>query len=448
MPPTTGPCEDARVTSISDTPMPPYTVHLSDGSSGEVEFGYTEGLLDVLGHELLVWTRPTDGIDPGLDWPGPKAGRRAVQNTCFRIFTAVEQGAFGYNTPLEFDLPNGTTVLTVREPETAEAVHANALAPHTPVARVGWELRRNDFGPLLPVSAAELPGLIRKCREVVNRLPWDATVPHDLTIDAASLGADSFPVSDTYGPASPLVRAVAASLVMADEVVVGGLLDNAYLLRDVGESQHWFDSRLSAIARGAGRSAAVSRCEELARSMSIATPKDTNAERLEMAVRVTLKTAALHDRLNAADRMRGYGPWETSHYFPERPPGQAATEETIASVEAALAALSPAALAEIVERHGDESGYEDLDIYAVTHRTGLPRGHRLLEELSDRAGRHVEEVRPLTTTLLSATAWRMEDGEGDDDTSAYVGWGLVDEYGDLLPSLELLLRLGPRPEDY
>jgi hypothetical protein len=174
----------------------------------------------------------------------------------------------------------------------------------------------------------------------------------------------------------------------------------------------------------------------------------SDAERLEMAVRVTLKTAALHDRLDDADRMRGYGPWETSLYFPERPPGQAATEEAIASVEAALSALSPTVLAEVVDRHGDESGFEDLDIYAVTHRTGLPPGHPLLGELSDRTSRHVEEVRPLTTTLLSATSWRMEDGESDDDTSAYVGWGLVDEYGDLVPSLELLLRLGPRPEDY
>lgn len=428
--------------------MPPYTVHLSDGSSGEVEFGYTEGLLDLLGHELLVWTRPTDGMDPGLDWPGPKAGRRAVQNTCFRIFTAVEQGTFGYNTPLEFDLPNGTTVLTVREPETAEAAHATALAPHTPVARVGWELRRNDFGPLLPVSAAQLPGLVRKCREIVDMLPSHAAVPHDLTIDDASLGEDGFPVSDTYGPASPLVRAVAASLSTADEVVVAGLLENARLLLDGGDSQHRFDSLLSSIARGAGRSAAVSRCEGLAKRLPIAAPDDADAARLEMAVRVTLKTAALHDRLDDADRMRGYGPWETSLYFPERPPGQAATAETIASVEAALAALSPGALAELVERHGDESGFEDLDIYAIKHRTGLPARHRLLEELSDQTGRHVEEVRLLTTTLLSATAWRMEDGESDDDTSAYVGWGLVDEYGDLLPSLELLLRLGPRPEDY
>ena len=436
------------MTSTSDMPVPPYSIHLSDGSSGEVDFGYTEGLLDVLGHELLVWTRPTDGIDPGLDWPGPKAGRRAVQNTCFRIFTAVAQGAFGFNKPLEFDLPNGTTVLTVREPETAEAVHATALAPHTPVAQVGWELRRNDFGPLLPVSAAELPGLIRKCREIVDKLPLGAAVPQDLVVDGDSLDEHSFSVSDVYGPASPLVRIVAASMVAADEAVVGGLVYNAHLLRDVGESQHRFDSRLSAIARGAGRTTAVSRCEELATTLPVSASDGDDAERLEMAVRVTLKTAALHDRLDDADRMRGYGPWETSLYFPERPPGQAATEETIASVEAALSALSPAVLAELVDRHGDESGFEDLDIYAVTHRTGLPPRHPLLEEISDRTGRHIEEVRPFTTTLLSATAWRHEDGEGDDDLSAQIGWWLVDEYGDLLPSLELLLRLGSRPEDF
>jgi hypothetical protein len=430
---------------MPDPAMPPYTVHLSGGSSGEVEFGYTEGLLDVLGHELLVWTRPTDGIDPGLDWPGPKAGRRSVQNTCFHIFTALEQGTLGFDKPLEFDLPNGTTVLTVREPETAEALHAVALAPHTPVAPVGWELRRNDFGPLLPVNDAELPALIRKCRQIADKLPLDATVPHDLIIDADSLDEHSFPVSDVYGPASPVVRLVAASMVTADEPVIRGLVYNAYILRDAGESQHRFDSRLSTIARGAGRSSAVSRCEELAKTLPIATPDDTDAEHLEMAVRVTLKTAALHDRLDDDDRMRGYGPWETSLYFPERPPGQEATEETIASVEAALAALTPAALAELVERHGFESGFEDLDIYAITHRTGLPAQHPLFEVWADRCVRHVEDVRPLATTLLSATAWRLQDGE-DDDLSAQIGWWLVDEYGDLLPSLELLLRLGPRPE--
>lgn len=436
------------MTSTPDPAMPPYSVHLSDGSSGEVEFGYTEGLLDVLGHELLVWTRPTDGIDPGLDWPGPKAGRRSVQNTCFHIFTALEQGTFGFNKPLEFDLPNGTTVLTVREPATAEALHAVALAPHTPVAPVGWELRRNDFGPLLPVSDAEIPALIHRCRQFADKLPLDATVPHDLVVDADSLGEHSFSVSDVYGPASPLVRIVAASMVAADEAVVGGLVYNAHLLRDVGESQHRFDSRLSAIARGAGRTTAVSRCEDLATTLPITASDGDDAERLEMAVRVTLKTAALHDRLDDADRMRGYGPWEISLYFPERPPGQEATEETIASVEAALAALTPAALAELVDRHGFDSGFGDLDIYAITHRTGLPRDHPLLEQWAERSAKHVEDVRPFVTTLLSATAWRHEDGEGDDDVSAYVGWGLVDEFGDLLPSLELLLRLGPRPEDY
>jgi hypothetical protein len=424
--------------------LPSFSVHMNDGPEGTQEFGYSEGLLETLGHELLVWTRPTEGMDPGLDW---SRGRRGVQVLCRDILDAAARGEFAVGKPLERDLPNGTIVLTVRAPETALALEASALAPHTPVAPVGWELRRDDFGPLLPVSPNELPGLVRKVREVIAALPQHADVPDHLVVDAEALGDDSFSISDAFGPASPLVRAMAASIATADEHVVGGLLDNAYRLRDVGESQHLFDSRLSSIARGAGRSAAVSRCEELAKTLPIVTPDDTNAERLEMAVRVTLKTAALHDRLDDADRMRGYGPWETSVYFPERPPGQAATDGTIVSLEAALAALTPAALAELVDRHGLDSGFGDLDTYAVTHRTGLPRRHPLLELWADRSVRHVQDVRPLATTLLSATAWRHEDGEGDDDTSAYVGWGLVDEFGDLLPSMALLLRLGPRPAD-
>lgn len=425
--------------------LPSFSVHMSDGPEGNQEFGYSEGLLEPLGHELLVWTRPTEGMDPGLDWP---RGRRGVQVLCLDILDAVARGEFAVDKPLERDLPNGTIVLTVRAPETALALEASALAPHTPVAPVGWELRRDDFGPLLPVSPTELPGLVRKVREMIAALPPHADVPAHLVVDADALGDEGFSIFDAFGPASPLVRAMAASIATADELVVGGLHNNAYLLRDVGESQHLFDSRLSRIARGAGRSAAVSRCEELAKTLPIATPDDANAERLEMAVQVTLKTAALHDRLHDADRMRGYGPWETSLYFPERPPGQASTDETIASVEAALAALTPTTLAELVDRHGLDSGFGDLDIYAITHRTGVPAQHPLLQVWADRCARHVEDVRLVVTTLLSATAWRMEDGEGDDDTSAYVGWGLVDEYGDLLPSLELLLRLGPRPEDY
>lgn len=425
--------------------LPSFSVHMSEGPDGTQEFGYSDGLLEPLGYELLVWTRPTEGMDPGLDWP---RGRRGVQVYCLDILDAVARGEFAVGKPLERDLPNGTVVLTVRAPETALALEASALAPHTPVAPVGWELRRDDFGPLLPVSPTELPGLTRKVREVIAALPPHADVPPNLVVDADALGDESFVLFDAFGPAGPLVRAMAASIATADELVVSGLLYNDHLLRDVGESQHLFDSRLSRIGRGAGRSAALSRCEELAESLSIATPDPTNAERLEMAVRVTLKTAALHDRLYDADRMRGYGPWETSLYFPERPPGQAATDETIASVEAALAALTPTALAELIDRHGPDSGFGDLDSYAITHRTGLPPRHPFLDLCADRSVRHVEDVRPLLTSLLSATAWRHEDGEGDGDTSAYVGWGMVDEYGDLLPALDLLLRLGARPEDY
>lgn len=423
---------------------PPFTVHMSDGPEGTEEFGYTEGLLETLGHELLVWTRPTEGMDPGLDWPG---GRRGVQVACLDVLDAVARGSFAPHEPIVRTLPNGLMILTVREPDTALDLEAVALAPHTPVARVSWELQRDDFGPLLPVSPEGLPGLIEKCRAFVRMLPADAVVPAEFVVDVDRLGHQSFPINDVYGPAGPLVRAVATSITAADAATVGGLLINAHLLRDVGESQHRFDSRLSKIARGAGRSTAVSRCEELAKALHIATPENANVEWLEMALRVTLKTAALHDRLNEADRMRGYGPWETTLYFPERPPGQAAEENIIASVEAALSALTPAALVELVDRHGVDGGYEDLDVYAICKRTGLPPRHPLLELYADRTAKHVEDVRPLLTSLLSATAWRNEDGEDDDTASAYVGWGMVDEYGDLLPALSLLLRLGPRPED-
>lgn len=423
--------------------LPSFSVHMSGGPDGTQEFGYSDGLLEHLGHELLVWTRPTEGMDPGLDWP---RGRRGVQITCLDILDAASRGEFAIDKALERDLPNGTVVLTVRAPDTALALEASALAPHTPIAPVGWELRRDDFGPLIPVSQLELPGLVSKVLEVSATLPPHADVPGDLVLDAEALSEESFPISDKYGPAGPLVRAMAASIVTADEFVVRGLHANAYLLHDVGESQHRFDSRLSAIARGAGRSAAASRCEELAKMLPISATDEVDVDRLEMAVRVTLKTAALHDRLDEADRMRGYGPWETALYFPERPPGQAATDKTIASVEAALAALTPTALAELIDRHGLDSGFGDLDIYAITHRTGLPSRHPLLDLYAGSSIRHLEDVRPLLTTLLSATAWRQEDGEGDGDTSAYVGWGLVDEYGDLLPSLPLLLRLGLRPD--
>ncbi|MGF9755063.1 hypothetical protein AAII07_07660 [Microvirga sp. 0TCS3.31] len=424
---------------------PPFSVHMSDGPEGTQEFGYSDGLLEILGHELLVWTRPTDGVDPGLDWP---RGKRGVQVACLDILDAAARGALKLNEPLERELANGMVVMTVRDPMTALGLRASALAPHTPVAPVGWELRRDDFGPLLPIETTELPGLVRKVREVVAALRSDGDVPDDLVVDVGTLDEASFTVSDAYGPASPLVRAVAASIATADQHVVGGLLDNALLLGDVGEYQHRFDGYLTAVARGAGRSAALSRCDELAKTLSIAAPDHMDTDRFEMAVRVTLKTAALHDRLDDADRMRGYGPWETSLYFPERPTGQEATEETIASVEAALSALTPDALAELVDRHGGDGGSGDLQAYAISHRTGLPRDHPLLHLWADRSVRHIEDVRPLLTTLMSATAWRHEDGESDDDTSAYVGWGMVDEYGDLLPSLGLLLRLGSRPEDY
>jgi hypothetical protein len=96
--------------------MPLYTVHMSAGSNSVKEFGSTEGLLDALGHELLVWTRPTDGIDSGLDWPGSKEGRRGADGGRpsvadeKRLRTATADDGMHDR----FELPSGVRVWGVR----------------------------------------------------------------------------------------------------------------------------------------------------------------------------------------------------------------------------------------------------------------------------------------------------------------------------------------------
>ncbi|RYB94796.1 hypothetical protein EUA93_10810 [Nocardioides oleivorans] len=425
--------------------LPPFSIHMSDGPEGGQEFGYSDGLLEPLGHELLVWTRPTHGMDPGLDWP---RGRRSVQLMCLDVLDAAARRTFAIDVPIERSLPNGTMFLTVRNPETAIELRANALAPHTPVAAVSWELRRDDFGPLRPIETSQLFDLIDKCRELVAAVPPHADVPADLVVDADALSAESFSAAGSFGPATPLVRALAASMATAREEVMSGLDLNAKHLHLANDQQHRVESSLSRVGRGAGRSTALSRCDDLAAGLLEDVSPDLNIDLVSTSVRVALKTAALHDLLTVEGRQRGYGPWETTLYFPERPPGQTAPEDVISLVANALAAVPPADVAALIDRHAESRGVEDLDVYGITHPTGLPAGHPLQRHWEDVTGRLEHEVREMVTTLLSATAWRHEDGERDDDLSAYVGWSVFDDYGDLLPRLRELLRLGDRPADF
>src|SRR5699024_8900621 len=114
---------------------------------------------------------------------------------------------------------------------------------------------------------------------------------------------------------------------------------------------------------------------------------ESDLDRLSTSVRVALKTAAVHDLLTEWGRHRGYGPWETTLYFPERPPGQTAPDHVITVVGDALSAVPPADVAALIDRYADGSGIEDLEIYGITNATGLPSGHPLQQHWEDVTGR-------------------------------------------------------------
>lgn len=428
------------MSELSDRPH--FTVHMATGESGAEEFGYSDGLAETLGHELLMWTRPTEGTDPGLDFP---SGKRALQISFWAVLDAVHHGSFAIGTPIEASLRNGARIMRVGAPEMAYAVGADALAPNMLVAPIGWELRRDDFGPLTSIATDQLPRLVAKCEQLFQKLPDDVHVRDDLRVNADRLDEASFSLSGTFGPTTPLVRVVAATIATSADYMIAHLVANVAALREVTDYQHTFDSRVMTIARGAGRSAAVSRCDELARDLARERFEFGEQDKLVEAINATLMTAVVDDLLNERERHRGYGPWETSLYFPHRPPGQEASPRLVDALASLLGPLSGDTLEAMRERYEGGVAFKDLEAYAVSHATGLPEGHSLLERLADATGRSGDDYRDLVTMLLSAASWIRQDGESDEDLSAQTGWWVLDEYGDLIPGLERFVTRGPRP---
>lgn len=425
-------------------PMPraEFMIHMNTDATGADDFGYTAGLSELLGHELLMWTQPTEGTDPGVDF---RLGRRGLQISFNHIVHAIQQRSLEFGSPIEIQLPNGIQLLTVKEPALGYTLQASALDPNTMVAPISWELRRDDFGPASAVAATELPRLIARCQHLARVLADDVHVPQELRVDSAELDEADFSVSGAYGPTTPWVRSVAASIATAPDYVLDGLLINVELLRETGDYQHRFESTLSTTARGAGRSAALSRCDELARDLSEARSGVDNETQLLEAVRVTLKTAAVDDLLSERARLRGYGPWETSLYFPHRPPGQHAPDHLVTALDTLMSALPGETLMALTTQFAQSGGSADLKAYAVSHATGLPQDHPLLERLSDATGTPAEEFRGLVTMLLSAAAWSSEDDQSEGDLSTEIGWYVLDDFSDLIPGFASLMNLGPRP---
>lgn len=231
-----------------------------DGDGGD--FGYTVGLATRDVPELHLWSRPSLGDDPGLDWKLSMADTGRILNECaWRLLDGHLQ--VGETWTSEYDAGFVTVRFEVGEALPAAEVDA-FQAGDAPVLPIRWELQRDPIGPLSPMAEGEEADAATRLDQVLQVLDPDQDGPEGWSMPDASA---SWAPHQPYGPRTPMVRARAAQVWQSDEDDLVELASNAMTLH--GRRQAGYAVLVArAAARGAGRLDAVDLVTEAAQELT------------------------------------------------------------------------------------------------------------------------------------------------------------------------------------
>ena len=193
-----------------------------DGTGSD--FAYTVGLADRGCPELHVWSRPTEGDDPGADFRLSSRDTGGLLNMWAGELLA---GALAPGDIREVPLDAGATraTFTASEPCDPDTLDAFTVAPGAQVIAMRWVLERIPIGPRTALSAAERARMCAQTLTLVDQLAvpgvagtWTGRRPiteTNISVDPAQL----------YGSRTALVLARAAWLADADADGLADLLN-------------------------------------------------------------------------------------------------------------------------------------------------------------------------------------------------------------------------------
>jgi hypothetical protein len=225
------------------------------------DFAYTVGLADRGCPELHVWSRPTDGDDPGADFTLSSRDAGGLLN---RWAGELLAGALVPGDTREVPLDAGATraIFTAAEPGDPDTLDAFGVAPGAQVIGMRWVLERVPIGPRTVLSASERARICAQTLTLADQLDvpgvrgtWTGRRPvtaTDISVDPAQL----------YGPRTTLVLTRAAWLADAD---VDGLADllNAALESEEALSVKHVLALTGAAARPVGLVDALAAAQDL-----------------------------------------------------------------------------------------------------------------------------------------------------------------------------------------
>jgi hypothetical protein len=140
---------------IAERPLPSFDVVSftdPDGAGGDV--ACTRGLAAAGRPELLLWARPTEGLDPGADW---LLTHRERERLLRRWVAEMANGRLPARAERQVWFDGGDTVAVFRfgPPSVASPLHLPFLEPGTRVVSLNWSLLRS--APGLPRRGAPRP---------------------------------------------------------------------------------------------------------------------------------------------------------------------------------------------------------------------------------------------------------------------------------------------------
>jgi hypothetical protein len=223
-----------------------------DPDGGGKDFAYTIGLFEAGLPELHLWSRPTEGDDPGLDW------KLSMRDSCVLLNEFARRlidGSLGVGSTIRRDLDDGRAVLDFRveAPGDRDVLEAFGIAPGSLVLPIPWSLRREPEGPLAALTPeAERTGR-ETYAEIADRLDPQARPPSGWELP----GRPTWEPDQRFGPLTPVVLARAEQFRQADDDDLNNLLHSASLV-DCGYGSLTSPVALGvAAARPVGRSRAV-----------------------------------------------------------------------------------------------------------------------------------------------------------------------------------------------
>jgi hypothetical protein len=360
-------------------------VSFIDPAGNGKDFAFTQGLTAFELPELLLWARPTEGFDPGVDWLLTHRERSTLLSR-WALEMMADQLGEGAQREERFD--GGTTIARFRFGRALRGayLHHPQLPEQARVLSIAWSLVRPDRARPEPPEPPLSPAIERRMRGWIAQTEARMDpAGFENRLAALSITAPGRP---RFGPMTPWVDARITQVLAAGPEVLTGFLGRQHLA-GYARCEGCLLESLEQLATRSRRNSfcreALRAAQELAAAVIGGPDHPTEVwdqvlaevllplhpgdhESMESALGVCLTdgleelllTALLTDRAPASLIANGTGPWEWA-IGDQLPPGRRwlAAPEFRRTARELLARATPDQLVTATERAGQPFGLDE-----------------------------------------------------------------------------------------